>query len=508
MATDLEGIPIIVSPQNRNFNMLIPDHLDFYLRSAHEDFTMELLLNLLTDGTFFIDIGAHYGIYTLLIGTKYKNSKIIAFEPAPESYETLKKNLELNNLGNAEGYNLALSNKKGIRKFNIDTASSKSSFYHVPSEDIKAIIEVETITLDDFLGDIPKVPTVIKIDSEGHEICVVEGMRNILTNTDDIKMVIEFNLSILRSAGYKPEDLLEEIKQLGFDIYFINDEQRETYKIDESDLKKWDIYYGRGNSTRTFFNILCIKKQRSLSVCFFSHSSQLAEAERSLLEMISELIRNHGVICTVVLPEDGPLKEKLAEVGASTLIINYSWWCDSNILPDGGLSSRLDGNFKELLEQIRERLIKINPDVIITNTMVIPWGAITASLIGKPHVWFVHEFSEMGLHFYLQVQRVLEIIQESSNIIMLTNSDTVKQIFVKNDSVYNTLTIGQYVALSANDLHPDTKTIYKLLKNLKGAANPLSSPYFWFVKRLMLGAIEQDVLKPATQRITSEYQIS
>lgn len=147
--------------------------------------------------------------------------------------------------------------------------------------------------------------------------------------------------------------------------------------------------------------MLCVKEEKCLNICLFSHSSNLVGAERSLLELVTELIRDHGVICSVVLPNDGPLRKKLEEVGASTITANYDWWCDSSLPSDDVITQRLNRSFKTTLEQIKENVEKINPDVIVTNTIVIPWGAIIASLLNKPHVWFVHEFGRLdhGLKF-------------------------------------------------------------------------------------------------------------
>jgi GT2 family glycosyltransferase/glycosyltransferase involved in cell wall biosynthesis len=183
-----------------------------------------------------------------------------------------------------------------------------------------------------------------------------------------------------------------------------------------------------------------------LSICFFSHSSQLAGAERSLLELITELIRDHETICSVVLPDNGPLKEKLEQVGASTLIIDYSWWCDFNRPTIQEINSRLNHSLKQLLERIKEELIKLNPDVVFTNTMVIPWGAVTASLLGKPHVWFVHEFGELDydFKFYLPFQRILAIIGESSNLV-LANSNAVRRTLFGKTHDKRMVTINHHI---------------------------------------------------------------
>ena len=203
------------------------------------------------------------------------------------------------------------------------------------------------------------------------------------------------------------------------------------------------------------------KKHKSLNICFFSHSSHLAGAERSLLELITELIRGHGVICSVFLPNDGPLRKKLEEVGASTLTFEYDWWCDSNLRAAVEISQRLINSFEATLENIKEKVEKINPDVVFTNTMVIPWGAIVASILNKPHMWFIREFGilDHDLKFYLPFQEILRMIRDSSNI-LLTNSNAVRKALFGNTSEPNILTIGPYIDIPPNALYEDKDVYY------------------------------------------------
>jgi FkbM family methyltransferase len=450
---DSERVRLVV-PEGRDFKMLTDaGRFEHYLRNGYEDYTADLLLNLSPDGALFIDIGAHLGFYTLLVATKNKNSKVMAFEPVPESCETLKENLELNELKNVEAYDLAVSDKNETRSFNVTDLSSRSSFYRHPTSETIKTIEVKAITLDSFIKQMPDVPVVVKTDTEGHELCILEGMRHILENTEDIKLFVEFNPDCLRSAGYEPGSLLDKIDQLGFDIYFIDDERKEIYKLAESSLTSWPSYFGEGNFKKNYFNLLCVKKSRSLSVCFFSHSSQLGGAERSLLELATELIRDRGVVCSVILPNDGPLKSKLEKVGASTLIVDYAWWCESSLPPDEEIENRLTNSFESLLGQTEQRLHKINPDIIVTNTIVIPWGALAASFLGKPHVWFVREFGRLDheFKFFLPFQRILKTIGNSSNLI-LTNSNAVKEALFGDTSKNKTniITIYPYVEIPSD----------------------------------------------------------
>jgi len=210
------------------------------------------------------------------------------------------------------------------------------------------------------------------------------------------------------------------------------------------------------------------KRQKALSVCFFSHSAGLGGAERTLLELVTELIENYGVICTVILPEDGPLKKNFEAIGALTCIIDYSWWYDPEILPDEQVTARCINSTKNLLYSLKQVLCKINPDIIITNTMPIPWGAITASFLGKPHVWFIHEFGESdhGLKSFLPLKITLKTIKNLSTII-LTNSEAVRKKLFPNTSRRKVLTIYQHINIPSTVIYQKENNYFSKTNSTK-----------------------------------------
>jgi FkbM family methyltransferase len=269
-------------------------HYDHYLNNSFENFTADLIYNHLQSGTLFIDIGAHYGYYTLLAGTKYPENKIIAFEPEPSNYDLLKKNIEMNKLTNVDIYNLAVSNEEGIKEFAVAEHSSRSGFYEPYLSNILKKINVKTVVIDNVVKDDIPLKIMIKIDAEGHEIFIIEGMRRLLESTKDVELFIEYNPDMIKKSGNRPEKLLETLNQCGFDIYIIDDERRLTFKLDG--LKNYQRYFDDHNFNKNYCNLLCIKSERSLNLCIFSHSSMLAGSERGLLELTAGLINEYQAL--------------------------------------------------------------------------------------------------------------------------------------------------------------------------------------------------------------------
>ncbi len=248
-----------VRPAGMGFKMLVsPDFYHSYLNNIFEHYTLELLSRRLLPGTLFLDIGAHYGIYSISAGVRCPDCKVIAFEPSPMNYDILKKNVALNGLKNIAAYDLAVSDRPESREFQVSEQSDNSGFYGSPYHKVKKKIPVNAISIDQFIDHSPAVPVIVKIDVEGHEISVLEGMKRLSGASDEITLLIEFNPDTLIKAGRRPEDLLSTVDRMGFEMYTIDDEYGKLHRI--HDTSGWESHFGDGNYKKSYFNILCVKE--------------------------------------------------------------------------------------------------------------------------------------------------------------------------------------------------------------------------------------------------------
>ncbi len=141
----------------------------------------------------FVDIGASFGKYTVAIGTRFKKySKqlsILSFEPEPESYTLLKKNVVLNKLSHVKTFRIALSDAKSVQKF----------YYFTPMKQIvsfptRQVISVKTAMLDNFKTYMPKkanLDVFIKLDIEGHEMKALKGGQKTIAKYKGFTVLIE-----------------------------------------------------------------------------------------------------------------------------------------------------------------------------------------------------------------------------------------------------------------------------------------------------------------------------
>lgn len=191
----------------------------------YEYSTVQECKKLIFPGMKVMDIGAHIGYFSILfseiVGSK---GKVFAFEPCPENYSLL-----INNISNAknnviEVFNYALSDKQGMTELYLSKGNSMHSLIKEYSGGNFGTSVVRTRTIDDFLESInnPQID-FIKIDVEGSELKVLEGMINTIRKNRNLKILIELNPKALFAANSSGEILINTLKTLGFSLKEIKD---------------------------------------------------------------------------------------------------------------------------------------------------------------------------------------------------------------------------------------------------------------------------------------------
>ncbi len=126
-----------------------------------------------------LDIGANIGAITIPLANLYTDTKFYCFEPHPEIFKRLNKNIDLNRLINVIPCQVAVSADAGSLEFFAQTSYSNmglSSFMDVKGSNVKKIT-VECIVADEFIKmhSIHNV-SLVKIDVQGLEYLVLKGM--------------------------------------------------------------------------------------------------------------------------------------------------------------------------------------------------------------------------------------------------------------------------------------------------------------------------------------------
>ncbi len=126
-------------------------------------------------------------------------------------------------------------------------------------------------------------------------------------------------------------------------------------------------------------------------VLFISHLSYLNGAEKSLYTLIKGLLKDGAVLPILLAPCDGPLVKKIESLSVSVIISKYFFWTGSKNKCFIYRIARLFLNAFAVL-RLSGKLKNLDLDLIYTNTLATPVGAIVAKLLKIPHIWHAREF--------------------------------------------------------------------------------------------------------------------
>jgi len=135
----------------------------------HEVYTPPELSFSIGKNDVVVDIGAYIGDFTLYAARRAR--VVYAYEPLPDNYNLLLRNIKLNSLDNVKAFNLAVSGSRGTKSLYIPIRGLQSaSLYRLSDVEYIYHITVHSVTLEDVLEEnsIEKVD-LLKMDCEGCE---------------------------------------------------------------------------------------------------------------------------------------------------------------------------------------------------------------------------------------------------------------------------------------------------------------------------------------------------
>lgn len=204
----------------------------------YEKVDSDMILKLTEDHYHILDIGANMGWYSLNIAKLYPNTKISSFEPIPSTFQSLKRNIEINNIKNIEIYNFGFSNEEKNLTFYLQPESSVSAS-SVNITDSTNTIEIicKVKKLDDFICENNSTIDFIKCDVEGAELFVYQGgFKSIQKHLPIIftEMLRKWSAKF----DYHPNDIIDLLKNLGYHCFVASkDRLREIPLIYENTIE-------------------------------------------------------------------------------------------------------------------------------------------------------------------------------------------------------------------------------------------------------------------------------
>lgn len=175
---------------------------------------IEATLCDLKQGDTFLDVGCHYGIFTVLasklVGSK---GRVIAVEPHPDSLQVLRENLAINRCNNVEVLEGAFTDTSGPLAMAYDV---NFAVLARESDSAGAVHMIQGMAGDEALRNTP-VPNAVKIDVEGHEFAVLQGLKQTISNRVCRRIGLEVHPGLLPS-GVTPTKVMTLLQNCGFNV--------------------------------------------------------------------------------------------------------------------------------------------------------------------------------------------------------------------------------------------------------------------------------------------------
>lgn len=175
---------------------------DLYFNGTREDVSVKYLQNsgILQAGDVALDVGANIGYYAFiesaLVG---ETGTVYALEPVEENYARLLQNISLNNSQNIEHYRVAASDRNGPAQIHVGKKRNWSSMVNTEPRRFVRSETVDAIRIDDFLEK-KEIPNFVRMDVEGYEYAILEGMQKTLQRPECRNLLIEVHSDLMNQS--------------------------------------------------------------------------------------------------------------------------------------------------------------------------------------------------------------------------------------------------------------------------------------------------------------------
>lgn len=198
-----------------------------YLLGTNEPHLQRAIRKQVSTGDTVYDIGANVGYVSLSLAKRVgRCGLVIAFEPVPQNIEAFRRNIEINGITNVQLLEAAGSDRAGEAVIRIAENLSTASLVWHRDNPSAAELCIRTVCIDELVesGELG-FPKFVKIDVEGAEGAVLQGMRRTLAAALPVLFIEcseagrEMAWNILRKLGYRCQSAMTEKWIDSFDEY-------------------------------------------------------------------------------------------------------------------------------------------------------------------------------------------------------------------------------------------------------------------------------------------------
>jgi FkbM family methyltransferase len=177
------------------------------------------LARTLRPGWHCLDVGANHGYYTLIMADAAgPEGHVVPVEPTPRLADLLRQTLDVNGFPAVTVAPVAACDRDGeTLQLVIPPRRSMNARLSQQAGPTDAVVEVKSVTIDELTREWPRVD-LIKIDVEGAEESVWQGMQRTIADNPGLVVILEFNVDRYSDA----RGFLAQIERAGFRLRYID----------------------------------------------------------------------------------------------------------------------------------------------------------------------------------------------------------------------------------------------------------------------------------------------
>lgn len=200
------------------------DSLGILRNGDYGEREQKLFQQLITNGSCILDLGANIGFFSVFFSKLTGSTGTVhSFEPSPEMYRILQKNISINGVLNVNSYMIAAGDNNSSTKLFLNESNTGDNRFFSDADSPESV-DCKVQKLDDIPSLRESPVDFIKIDIQGYEFFALKGMETILRLNQRVQIFCEFWPYGLESNNTNPEDLYNFLISLGFIIYDFNNE--------------------------------------------------------------------------------------------------------------------------------------------------------------------------------------------------------------------------------------------------------------------------------------------
>ena len=203
----------------------------FYFYKKYEEELFIPLVNTIRNNNIdtFFDVGSCWGIYSLRLSNIFPDIQINSFDPIDQNINRLNNSIKKNNLNNIKCYNIAIGSHVG----NIELGATESYSPNFKINENKSVItQISKINFLDNIFITKNKYLAIKIDTEGFELEVLKGAKNLITN-NKCYLQIEINPKDIKNK----EDVFNYLNKFNYKMISINKFNKTDYIFSNFEFK-------------------------------------------------------------------------------------------------------------------------------------------------------------------------------------------------------------------------------------------------------------------------------